>query len=116
MNVDESAPDPLRAIAEKYFHLPCSVMTPNDARLVLLRELAKDYRPDAVIELIWQACLTYDVESQRVKRLVETELNCPYLRIETDYSPSDSARIALRIEALFETVRARRSASRKEHG
>ena len=115
-DVDESAPDPLQAIAEKYFHLPCSVMTPNDARLVLLRELAKDYRPDAVIELIWQACLTYDVESQRVKRLVETELNCPYLRIETDYSPSDSARIALRIEALFETVRARRSARQKEHG
>jgi benzoyl-CoA reductase/2-hydroxyglutaryl-CoA dehydratase subunit BcrC/BadD/HgdB len=106
-DVDESAPDPLQAIAEKYFHLPCSVMTPNDERLVLLRALAKDYRPDAVIELIWQACLTYDVESHRVKRLVETELNLPYLRIETDYSPSDSARIALRIEALFETVRAR---------
>lgn len=107
-DVDESAPDPLQAIAEKYFHLPCSVMTPNDARLALLRELAKDYRPDAVIELIWQACLTYDVESHRVKRLVETELNRPFLRIETDYSPSDSARIALRIEALFETVKARK--------
>jgi benzoyl-CoA reductase/2-hydroxyglutaryl-CoA dehydratase subunit BcrC/BadD/HgdB len=110
-DVDELASDPLQAIAEKYFHLPCSVMTPNDDRLVLLRALAKDYRPDAVIELIWQACLTYDVESQRVKRLVETELNCPYLRIETDYSPSDSARIALRIEALFETVKARKHAS-----
>ena len=33
----------------------------------------------------------------------------PYLRIETDYSPSDSARIAVRVEALFETVRGRRS-------
>jgi len=30
----------------------------------------------------------------------------PYLRIETDYSPSDSGRIAVRVEALFETVRA----------
>jgi benzoyl-CoA reductase/2-hydroxyglutaryl-CoA dehydratase subunit BcrC/BadD/HgdB len=29
------------------------------------------------------------------------------LRIETDYSPSDSARIAVRVEALFETVRGR---------
>ena len=107
-DVNESAPDPLRAIAEKYFHLPCSVMTPNNDRLLLLRDLARDYRPDAVIELVWQACLTYDVESYRIKRLMETELACPYLRIETDYSPSDSARIALRIEALFETVRARR--------
>ena len=106
-DVDESAPDPLRAIAEKYFHLPCSVMTPNAARIDLLRELAGAYRPGAVIELIWQACLTYDVESHRVKRWAEAEGNLPYLRIETDYSPSDSARIALRVEALFETVRAR---------
>ena len=107
-DVDEGAANPLRAIAEKYFHLPCSVMTPNDGRLDLIRQLAKEYRPDAVIELIWQACLTYDVESNRIKRWTEAELNVPYLRIETDYSPSDSARIALRVEALFETVRARR--------
>lgn len=110
-DVDESAPDPMRAIAEKYFHLPCSVMTPNDGRMDLLRRLAEAYRPDAVIELIWQACLTYDVESHRVKRWAETEGNLPYLRIETDYSPSDSARIALRVEALFETVRARKNSA-----
>ena len=82
-------------------------MTPNDRRLDLLRRLAADYRPECVIELIWQACLTYDVESHRVRRLAEEELGLPYLRIETDYSPSDSARIAMRVEALLETVRAR---------
>jgi benzoyl-CoA reductase/2-hydroxyglutaryl-CoA dehydratase subunit BcrC/BadD/HgdB len=108
-NVDENAADPLRALAEKYFHLPCSVMTPNDRRLDVLSQLAADYRPECVIELIWQACLTYDVESQRIKRFAEEKLRLPYLRIETDYSPSDSARIAIRVEALYETVRARRS-------
>ena len=105
-DVDAKAPDPLRAIAEKYFHLPCSVMTPNERRLDSLRNLAREYRADCIIELIWQACLTYDVESHRVKRLAEEELKMPHLRIETDYSPSDSARIAVRVEALFETVRA----------
>ena len=105
-DVDEAAADPLRAIAEKYFHLPCSVMTPNDRRLDSLRRLAADYRPACVVELVWQACLTYDIESNRVKRLAEEELGLPYLRIETDYSPSDSARIAVRVEALYETVRA----------
>ena len=45
------------------------------------------------------------MESYRVRRLAEEELDLPYLRIETDYSPSDSARIAVRVEALFETVR-----------
>jgi benzoyl-CoA reductase/2-hydroxyglutaryl-CoA dehydratase subunit BcrC/BadD/HgdB len=104
-DVDEAAEDPIRALAEKYYKLHCSVMTRNDRRMEWLRKLAAEYRPQCVIELIWQACLTYDVESQRVKRLVEGELGIPYLRIETDYSPSDSARIAVRVEALFETVR-----------
>ena len=104
-DVDPHAPDPIRALAEKYYHLPCSVMTPNRARLEKLTELVNQYRPDCVIELVWQACLTYDVESFRVKRLVEEELGLPYLKIETDYSPSDSARIGVRVEALFETIR-----------
>ena len=103
-DVDEAAADPLRALAEKYFHLPCSVMTPNDRRLDSLRQLAADYRAECVVELVWQACLTYDVESHRVRRFVEGELRLPYLHIETDYSPSDSTRIALRVEALLETV------------
>lgn len=105
-DVDETIPDPIVALAEKYFRLPCSVMTKNDRRMDVLRELFTDYRPQCIIELIWQACLTYDVESYLVKKLAE-ELGIPYLRIETDYSPSDSARIALRVEALFETVRER---------
>ena len=104
-DVDETAEDPILALAEKYLHLPCSVMTKNDRRLEVLRNLVAEYRPQCIIDLIWQACITYDVESYLVKKLTEKELGIPYLRIETDYSPSDSARIALRIEALFETIR-----------
>jgi len=106
-DVDEDADDPILALAEKYFRLPCSVMTKNDRRLQVLRDLAAEYRPQCVIDLIWQACITYDVESYLVRELAEKELELPYLRIETDYSPSDSVRIALRVEALFETVRQR---------
>jgi benzoyl-CoA reductase/2-hydroxyglutaryl-CoA dehydratase subunit BcrC/BadD/HgdB len=104
-DVDETADDLIIALAQKYFRLPCSVMTKNDRRMDVLRELAAEYRPQCIIDLIWQACITYDVESYFVKELAEKDLGIPYLRIETDYSPSDSARIALRIEALFETVR-----------
>ncbi len=103
-DVDETIEDPIVALAEKYFRLPCSVMTKNDRRMDVLRKLFAEYRPQCIVELIWQACLTYDVESYLVKKLAAEELGIPYLRIETDYSPSDSARIALRIEALFETV------------
>ena len=104
-DVSETAQDPIIALAQKYFHLPCSVMTTNDRRMEILRDLTAESRPDCIIELIWQACITYDVESYLVKKLAEKELGIPYLRIETDYSPSDSARIALRVEALFETIR-----------
>jgi benzoyl-CoA reductase/2-hydroxyglutaryl-CoA dehydratase subunit BcrC/BadD/HgdB len=103
-DVDESGDDPIQALAEKYFRIPCSVMTPNDRRMDVLRQMVKAYQPQCVVDLIWQACLTYDVESHRVSELA-AELGLPFQRIETDYSPSDSARIRLRMEALFETVR-----------
>lgn len=106
-DIDPNAADPVRAIAEKYYHLPCSVMTVNDRRLESLRDLIRRFRPRAVVELIWHACLTYDVESFRVRRFVEDEMRLPYLKIETDYSPSDSARLAVRVEAMLETVRSR---------
>ncbi len=103
----DNEPDPVRAIAKKYYHLPCSVMTPNPRRFESLRALAAKFRPQCVIELVWQACLTYDVESWQVRKLAEDELQLPYLKITTDYSPSDSARITARVEALLETVRAK---------
>jgi benzoyl-CoA reductase/2-hydroxyglutaryl-CoA dehydratase subunit BcrC/BadD/HgdB len=108
-DVDLTEPDPLRAIARKYYHLPCSVMTPNARRFDMFRALAAKFRPHCVIELVWQACLTYNIESFHVRKLVEEELHLPYLKITTDYSPSDSARISARVEALFETIRARPS-------
>jgi benzoyl-CoA reductase/2-hydroxyglutaryl-CoA dehydratase subunit BcrC/BadD/HgdB len=108
-DVDVDEPDVLRAIARKYYHLPCSVMTLNTRRFETLRALTAKFRPDCVIELVWQACLTYDIESLQVRKLVEEELHLPYLKITTDYSPSDSARISARVEALFETIQARQT-------
>jgi benzoyl-CoA reductase/2-hydroxyglutaryl-CoA dehydratase subunit BcrC/BadD/HgdB len=108
-DVDAGEPDAIAAIARKYYHLPCSVMTPNTQRFQTLRALTAKFRPHCLIELVWQACLAYDIESFQVRKLAEEELRLPYLKITTDYSPSDSARITARIQALFETVRARGS-------
>jgi benzoyl-CoA reductase/2-hydroxyglutaryl-CoA dehydratase subunit BcrC/BadD/HgdB len=108
-DVDENAPDPMKAIASKYVHLPCSIMTPNQGRLDRIEELARDYNTDCIIDLVWQACLTYDVESTRIRELSQKNLNLPYLRIETDYSPSDTARIRVRIEALLESASGRKT-------
>ena len=107
-DVDVNVKNLIKALAIKYFRQPCSVMTRNERRLKLIRDLAKEYKPQCIIELVWQTCLTYDVESFYIKRLALKELDVPYLKIETDYSPSDSARIAVRVEALFEIVKSRR--------
>ncbi|MBF0217653.1 MAG: 2-hydroxyacyl-CoA dehydratase [Candidatus Omnitrophica bacterium] len=106
-DVENGSTDPIISIAEKYYHLPCSVMMNNTRRIDHLKELAREYRAECVIELIWQDCITYDVESGLVKKMAEEELDIPYLRIGTDYSPSDTGRIAVRVEALFETVKGR---------
>jgi benzoyl-CoA reductase/2-hydroxyglutaryl-CoA dehydratase subunit BcrC/BadD/HgdB len=106
-DVPENSPDPLSAIADKYYHTPCAVMSRNDRRIDMLAELVRRYRPQCIVDLVWQACLTYDVESARIRQWAEQQARLPYLRIETDYSPGDSARIAVRVEALFETARAR---------
>ena len=107
-DVDEETEDPMKALALKYMRIPCSVMTPNDRRLDLLSELAGIFRPDCIVDLSWQACLTYDVESWRIREWAEKAGNIPYLRISTDYAPSDSARLRVRLEALFETARSHR--------
>ncbi len=104
-DVDETAADPLVALADSYFHLPCSVMTPNTARMENLEKLVVDYQAECIVELIWHGCLTYDIEAGYTKELA-SKLGIPYLKIETDYAPNDDARLSLRISALYETVRA----------
>ena len=98
--------DPLEAIARKYYHLPCPCMTPNTGRLEAIDGLIEEFRPAGVIDLIWHACLTYDVESGLLKRHLDAKHGLPYIKIVTDYSPSDSQQLRLRIEAFIAMARA----------
>jgi benzoyl-CoA reductase/2-hydroxyglutaryl-CoA dehydratase subunit BcrC/BadD/HgdB len=105
INADPDDPrEPLLVLAEKYLKIPCSVMTPNQRRIDLLRRMVRDFHIDGVIDLTWQACHTYNVESYFVSRLVEKELGLPFLQLETDYSQSDIETLRVRIEAFLETV------------
>ena len=103
-DVAEVTGDPMEALADFYWQLPCSVMTPNTRRFEQIRQLVNDYKPACIVELVWQCCLTYDIECAHTKAVAK-ELQLPYLRIETDYSPSDDRRLALRIAALYEMTR-----------
>ena len=103
--VDENPEkDPLWAMAEKYLQIGCSIMTPNDSRLVTLENMVREYQADAVLEVVLQACHTYNVESYTIKRFVTDSLKKPYYMLETDYSKADSGQIQTRLEAFLETI------------
>jgi benzoyl-CoA reductase/2-hydroxyglutaryl-CoA dehydratase subunit BcrC/BadD/HgdB len=102
--VDETI-DPVWALAQAYLEIPCSVMSPNNGRLTLLAELIDEFRVDGVVDLTWQACHTYNIESVRVERLVSGQHGLPCLHLETDYSPADTEQLRVRIEAFLELMR-----------
>lgn len=99
--------DLLENLARKYLALPCSCMTPNPGRTELLSRLVHDFRPNGIVELVWQACHTFNVEAETIRRQAETHWKVPYLKLVTDYSPSDGAQLRVRVEAFLEICRAR---------
>ena len=95
--------DPIDALTEKYISIPCSVMSPNGERLELLREYVKKYRADAVVDVILQACHTYNVETYTIKQFLAGE-GVPYMSVETDYSQGDVGQLATRFGAFAEML------------
>jgi len=102
--IEERTGDPVAALARAYLSVPCSCMTPNRKRLDALDALIRQYRPDAVVDVVLQACHSYNIESHIVERHVKEKHGIPFLKIETDYSTADVGRIRMRVEALFETM------------
>ena len=102
--IDENA-DPLEALASRYLDTPCAVMSPNPNRYAVLEELAREFQVNAVVDLTWQGCQTYDVESWSVKRFVRETLHLPFLQVVTDYSPADTEQLKVRMEAFLEMLR-----------
>lgn len=102
--IREGTDDPVRAIAERYLKIPCSCMTPNMRRLTDLDALIAKFRPTAVIDVVLQACHSYNVESFKVGTHVRERHGLGFMTIETDYSQSDVGQIRTRVQALLETV------------
>jgi benzoyl-CoA reductase/2-hydroxyglutaryl-CoA dehydratase subunit BcrC/BadD/HgdB len=100
----EVTDDPLRAIAEKYLRIPCSCMSPNNGRQELVARLVQEFQADGVIDLTWQGCHTYNIESFTLKRYLQANAKVPFMQIETDYSESDSEQLKVRIEAFLEMI------------
>ena len=101
--IDENADDILRAISDRYLNIHCSVMTPNEGRMENTKKMIEKNKVDGVIEVVLQACHTFNVESAKMRDMVE-ELGVPYLKLETDYSTTDSGQIETRVAAFIEIL------------
>ena len=101
--VDTEAEDIVKAIAERYLKIGCSVLTPNSSRMEVIPELVKEFKIDGIVEVDLQACTPYCVESYQIRELAE-KLGVPYMAVETDYSQSDSGQLSTRIEAFMEML------------
>ncbi|EKO1914213.1 2-hydroxyacyl-CoA dehydratase [Clostridium botulinum] len=101
--VDESK-EPIDALTEKYLNIACSCMSPNNKRIDLISEIINDYKIDGVVDVILQACHTYNIETTTIKEFVTKEKNIPYISIETDYSQKDIGQLKTRLAAFIEIL------------
>ena len=101
--VDEDR-NPVEAIADKYMHTACSVISPNDRRMNILSRFADEYRIDGVVDVVLQACHTYAIESLRVRETMDGHGNIPYIAVETDYYQGDTEQLATRMGAFMEMM------------
>jgi len=105
LHIDESdTRDPIMLLAEKYIGIPCSVMSPNPGRRETLERMISEFKVGGVIDLTWQACHTFNIESYFIAELVKDKLGLPFLHLETDYSDSDCETLRVRIEAFLEMI------------
>jgi benzoyl-CoA reductase/2-hydroxyglutaryl-CoA dehydratase subunit BcrC/BadD/HgdB len=100
--------DPMDAIAERYLRVTCSCMTPNDTRFEDIDYLISEYHIDGVIDLTWQSCHAFNIESFRVGELVKEKHGLPFLHVVTDFSQSDVGQLSVRIEGFMEQIMARK--------
>jgi benzoyl-CoA reductase/2-hydroxyglutaryl-CoA dehydratase subunit BcrC/BadD/HgdB len=103
--------DMLRAVGERYL-MPsvCPCFIKAEDRIDKLVDLVKEYRIDGVVYHTLRLCLLFDIESQKVRDIMEDN-GVPFLHINTDYSREDKEQLRTRIEAFIEILQSRKRRS-----
>ncbi len=101
--VDLDGEDIVEEIAKRYLSIGCSVMSPNPRRYEMMDQLIDEFKVDGVIDVVLQACHTFNVETAIIRKLVNDK-GVPYMAMETDYSKSDAGQISTRIAAFIEML------------
>jgi len=101
---DQNELDVYTSLSKRYLKIPCACMSPNEGRFNELATQIENFKVDAVIDVVLQACHTYNIESVRVEKFVSEKYKIPFLKIVTDYSQEDVGQLKTRIGALMEMV------------
>ena len=88
----------------RYLGIGCSCMSPNPNRMAMLDKLIDEFHVDGVVDIILQACHTYNEETALVGKLVKEKKGIPYTVVETDYSQADVGQIQTRMAAFVEML------------
>ena len=79
-------------------------MTPDNNRIELMGRLLEEYNIEGVVEMTLQACHTYNVETNTIRKFVTGEKGIPYISVETDYSQADIGQLNTRLAAFVEML------------
>jgi benzoyl-CoA reductase/2-hydroxyglutaryl-CoA dehydratase subunit BcrC/BadD/HgdB len=102
-SIDESK-EPLRAIAEYHINKPIySTKFPSYKRFEIIKDLAKKYKVDGVINIAQKFCEPVLYDHPYINKKLK-ELGIPYLFVEIEYNRESYKQLATRFEAFREII------------
>jgi benzoyl-CoA reductase/2-hydroxyglutaryl-CoA dehydratase subunit BcrC/BadD/HgdB len=104
----------IRALAERYFFpCTCPCFSPNDERILRLKEAIRLYNIEGVVFHSLRGCHLNNLEATKIE-LTLGEMEMPMLKLESEYDEGDIEQIRTRVEAFVEMIKARRKLARKK--
>lgn len=90
----------IKLLAERYLKTPCACFTPNPERIKEIQNMAKELKAQGIVYYSIQFCTPYLFEAYQV----ESAVDLPFLKIDTNYSTEDIGQLKTRCEAFIETL------------
>jgi benzoyl-CoA reductase/2-hydroxyglutaryl-CoA dehydratase subunit BcrC/BadD/HgdB len=109
--VDESAEDPVRALASYYIYdrPSCPRMCGDqERRIEYIRELAREFKVDGIIAERLMFCDQWLVEHYMTHMDLKDD-GIPFLQIDREYILSGKGQLSTRVQAFLETIEGMRS-------
>ncbi|MBI1987961.1 MAG: 2-hydroxyacyl-CoA dehydratase [Nitrospinae bacterium] len=101
----EEAGDPWETLARRYAtrQATCPRVHPQGQRIEHLKQLARDYKVEAVIDSIIKFCESHGGITPILKREF-AELGLPMLHLEREYQMGSRGQLRTRVQAFFESL------------